>query len=92
MPARFEGGTDDFYGQKTLRTALFRRVTSGIIPTAARQAASGPRYGLHSTPCAVAKSEQLPGGFHRVLRADIVRNVSAAAWIENGGAETGSSK
>lgn len=29
-------------------------------------------------------SEQLPGGFHRGQRADVVRDVSAAAWMENG--------
>ena len=92
MPARFEGGTDDFYGQKALRTALSRRVLSGIIPTAAPDAASGRRYGRLSTTLHCGKSEQLSGGFYKGRRADVVRDVSAAAWIENGGAETGSSK
>ena len=30
------------------------------------------------------KAEQLPGGFHKGQRADVVRDVSAAAWMENG--------
>ena len=45
----------------------------------ARATLQGAEYYLRC-----GKPEQLAGGFHRGQRADVVRDVSAAAWMENG--------
>ena len=37
-----------------------------------------------STTCTVARQNQLLGGFHSGQRAVVVRDISAAAWLENG--------